>query len=245
LRAFVQLFDHVSGDHEETMKSRTKARKAALCFDLLEHRDFPSPMAGELGSLLSHLGFSHATGQAMARRVVGDRREHGLVAHLIHQAKKKKPAPVVGPQGPQGPQGAQGLAGPQGPIGPQGPAGPSGRVIPFDLAPGASSAPITVKANQPVFVIGTTTTTGDRGTGYMSVLHISGQFLEWTGMNSTQGGAPTPAGGFSGAGGTTMITIDFGAKVSIQVADADRIFVHNGAAGEQTGSVWILEAPTA
>jgi hypothetical protein len=41
-----------------------------------------------------------------------------------------------------------------------------------------------------------------------------------------------------------MVTIDFGGKVSLQVADADRSFVHNAAAGEQTGSIWILEAPT-
>jgi hypothetical protein len=220
------------------MRSRSNGRKSAPSFDLLERRDFPSPIAGGVDSLLSHLGLSPVMGQAMARRALADHHEHGLVAHAIHAAKKKKtPTPVVGPQGPPGPQG------PLGPIGPQGPAGPSGRVITFDLAPGASSAPITVKSNQPVFIIGTTTTTGDRGTGYMSLLHVPGQFLEWTGVNSTQGGAPTLAGGFSGAGGTTMITIDFSGKVSLQVADADRFFIHNSAAGEQTGSIWILEAP--
>jgi hypothetical protein len=224
------------------MRSRTHARKSVPGFDLLERRDFPSPIAGGIGETFSHLALSPMSGQPMAQRGVANHHTHGLVAHLIHLAKKKKtPPPVVGPEGPAGPQGPQG---PQGPIGPQGPSGPSGRVIKFDLGPGATSAPITVASNQPVFVIGTTTTVGDRGTGYMSVLHIPGQFLEWTGVNSTQGGAPTLAGGFSGAGGTTMITIDFSAKVAIQVADADRIFIHNGSAGEQTGSIWILEAPS-
>jgi hypothetical protein len=219
------------------MRSRTNARKSAPSFDLLERRDFPSPMAGGVESLLSHLGLSPVTGQAMARRAVADHHEHGLVTHAIHAAKKKTPTPVVGPQGPPGPQG------PQGPIGPQGPAGPSGRVIKYDLAPGASSAPITVATDQPVFVIGTNKTQGDRGTGFMSLEHASGMFLEWTGVNSTQGGAPTLAGGFTSTGGTTMITIDFSGQVSLQVADADHFVIHNGSAGEQTGSVWILEAP--
>ena len=124
-----------------------------------------------------------------------------------------------------------------------GPQGPSGRVITFDLAPGALSAPITVEPDAPVFVIGNTTTVGYRGTGYMSLEHASGSFLEWTGTNASEGTTPTLAGGYTSAAGTKMITIDYGGTVSLQVADSDHFVVHNGSAGERTGSIWILESP--
>jgi hypothetical protein len=130
-------------------------------------------------------------------------------------------------------------------VGPQGPAGPSGRVIKFDLAPGASSSPITVASDQPVFIVGNTTTVGYRGTGYMSLEHASGSFLEWTGVNASKGTTPTLAGGFTSAAGTNMITIDFSGQVSLQVADADHFVIHNASGGERTGSIWILEAPVA
>ena len=40
-----------------------------------------------------------------------------------------------------------------------------------------------------------------------------------------------------------MITIDYSANVSLQVADADHFVIHNASGGERTGSIWILEAP--
>ena len=142
-------------------------------------------------------------------------------------AKKKKKSPKVkaGPPGPQGPTG------PQGPIGPQGPAGPSGVAIAFNLAAGGSSAPISVAADTPVFVVANTTTVGYRGTGYMSVEHAAGSFLEWTGTNASQGERTTLAGGFTSTAGTNMITIDYSGNVSIQVADADHFVVHNASGG--------------
>lgn len=113
----------------------------------------------------------------------------------------------------------------------------------FDLAPGASSTPITVAADTPVFIVGNTTTVGYRGTGFMSLEHAQGSFLEWTGTNASQGTTPTLAGGFTSTAGTNMITIDYSGNVSLQVADADHFVVHNASTGERTGSVWILTAP--
>ena len=77
----------------------------------------------------------------------------------------------------------------------------------------------------------------------MSVEHAAGSFLEWTGVNASQGTTPTLAGGCTSTAGTKMITIDYSGNVSIQVADADHFVIHNASGGERTGSVWILEAP--
>jgi hypothetical protein len=64
-----------------------------------------------------------------------------------------------------------------------------------------------------------------------------------TGVNASQGTTPTLAGGYTSLAGTKMITIDFNANVSLEVADADHFVVHNASGGERTGSVWILESP--
>jgi hypothetical protein len=77
----------------------------------------------------------------------------------------------------------------------------------------------------------------------MSLEHASGSFLEWTGVNASEGAAPTLAGGYTSVAGTNMITIDYSGNVALQVADADHFVVHNASGGERTGSVWILEAP--
>ena len=81
--------------------------------------------------------------------------------------------------------------------------------ISFNLMAGASSAPITVAADTPVFIVANTTTVGYRGTAYMSVEHATGSFLEWTGVNACRRRVPTLAGGFTSTAGTNMITIDY------------------------------------
>jgi hypothetical protein len=121
------------------------------------------------------------------------------------------------------------------------------------LAPRASSAAITVAADTPVFVVATNTTSGDRGTGHISLEHAAGNFLEWSGVNSianpSRSTPPTLTGGFGpGAGGapagTTMLTINYFGGVTLQLADGDHFVVHNATSSAQTGEVWILTAPT-
>lgn len=155
---------------------------------------------------------------------------------MITRVLQKKKNPLRGPVGPQGP------AGPTGPVGPQ---GPSGTVISYNLAAGADSAPIAVAADKPIFIVANNTTSGDRGTGFISLEHPAGAFLEWSGLNSTSAAAATPTatGGFSSTAGTVMLTFDFGGNVTLRVADANHFVIHNGATSAQTGSVWILTAP--
>jgi hypothetical protein len=224
------------------MNKTRRARQSVPNFDLLEGREAPSSTGAGAGLLLHHLGLGLGSEHEQIRTIAGRNRHHDLVSHATHEAKKKKKPPPK-PKGPVGPQGPAGPQGPVGPQGPQGPAGPSGRVITFDLAPGSSTAPITVKADAPVFIVANTTTVGYRGTGYVSLEHASGSFLEWTGVNASQGAAPTLAGGFTSTAGTNMVTIDYSGNVSLQVADADHFVVHNASGGERTGAVWILEAP--
>lgn len=234
------------------MRDRRKSPKSAPSFDTLERRDFPSPIAGEVELLLSHLGLSPARAREMVHRIGADHHGHGQDAQAIHAAKKKVRTGPPGPQGPPGPTGPQGPQGPRGATGAQGPAGPSGTVIHYNLAAGASSAPITVAADTPVFVVATNTTNGDRGTGHISLEHAAGQFLEWSGVNSIANPStttpPTLTGGFGpGAGGapvgTNMMTINYFGGVTLQLADADHFVVHNATGGTETGDIWILTAP--
>ena len=159
------------------------------------------------------------------------------------------PAGATGPQGPtgatgaQGPTGATGANGAIGAIGATGPQGPSGTVIHFSLAAGANSAPILVKPDTPVFVVASNTSNGDYGTGSISLLNHPDAFLEWSGVNSTSGAAPTLTGGFSSTSGTKMLAFDFAGLVTLQVADANHFVIHNGNAFAQTGTIWILTAP--
>jgi hypothetical protein len=126
-------------------------------------------------------------------------------------------------------------------------------VIPYNLAPGASSDPITVAADTPVFIIANNTTPGEGGTGSISVQHRAGYFLEWSGVNSivapSTATPPTLTGGYGpGLGGapvgTKMLAIDYSGTVTLQLADADHFVIHNGSGLTQTGVLWILTPPT-
>jgi hypothetical protein len=117
-------------------------------------------------------------------------------------------------------------------------------VIPFDLASGASSAPILVAPNTPVYIIATSTTPGDYGTGSITVVDRPGLYLDWSGENATTA-TPTPTltGGFGSASGEAMLNFDFYSKITLQVSDADHFVIHNASAAAATGSIWVWTAP--
>jgi hypothetical protein len=122
-------------------------------------------------------------------------------------------------------------------------------VIPFNLAPGATSAPIEVPRATPIFIVANTTTRDDPGTAYMSLQAFARAFdgyLEWSGVNSTSivDSKPTLAGGVSHTAGTDMLVISYNQHVTLQVVDANHFAVHNGQMlVTETGFVWVLTAP--
>jgi hypothetical protein len=61
--------------------------------------------------------------------------------------------------------------------------------------------------------------------GEVSLLRITGSFLEWVGLDSTAGAAITQ--GFSGAAGTKIVFINFNHTVQIEVCSPDSFRVHN------------------
>jgi hypothetical protein len=107
--------------------------------------------------------------------------------------------------------------------------------VPYSLAAGGVSAPITPPANIPVHVMGVQTALGFRGVGEVTLLHVPSSFIEWVGLESTSGAVITQ--GFSGAAGTHIVFIDFSHRVQIEVASPDTIRVHNLSTGIRTGSV--------
>jgi hypothetical protein len=256
------------------MRTLTEARTYHPSFDVLERRDVPSAVtagAGLLPSLdslptrvLVDMLVQRMTAPGTSARAHhhhrGPHHHAGAGPHGQHLAKKKilqgppgppgpeGPAGPAGPEGSAGPAGPAGVAGPAGPAGPEGLPGPLGHLYFYELAPGASSAfPIPVDPDDPVFVIGTNTTPGNRGTGFISLENGAGNFLEWSGVNSTtsSGGPPTLTSGFTGTVGTKMLAIDFDGAVTLQVAGPDHFVVHNASAIKQTGVVWVLEAHAA
>jgi hypothetical protein len=117
-----------------------------------------------------------------------------------------------------------------------------GRVIRFsyNLAPGTSSAPIEVPPDVPLHVVGTQLASGFRGVGSVALLRSDpGDFLEWTGLESTSGSVITQ--GFSGAVGTHIVFLDFSHQVDIEVAGPDTIRVTNSSTGNRFGNVTIYQ----
>lgn len=108
----------------------------------------------------------------------------------------------------------------------------------YTLAAGANSKPITPPANQSVYVSGVCNTSGTRGVGHVSMLHVPGSFLEWVGINSPSNATITS--GFSSTPGTAIVGINFGDNVVIQVNSADTFVVHNGTGGTMAGSVKMI-----
>jgi hypothetical protein len=110
----------------------------------------------------------------------------------------------------------------------------------YDLAPGATSSPITVPGNIPVSLLGTQLVSGFRGIGEASLLSIpgAGGFIQWVGLHSTSGAAITE--GFSGAPGTLILFIDWSHCVRVEVAGtagSSQIQVRNACGAQRRGTV--------
>ena len=114
---------------------------------------------------------------------------------------------------------------------------PNAVFISYNLAPGANSAPITPAASRAVLVMGCCTT-GSSGVGQVSLLHIPSILIEWVGLESLTPAAITSGG--SSTAGFHIVFIEFNHQVDIQVASADTIRVHNGAASTRAGNVTLI-----
>ena len=110
-------------------------------------------------------------------------------------------------------------------------------VVSYNLVSGADSAPINLPANQPVLVMGITTS-GDRGVGLVTLLRVPGQFIVWNGLESPAIGGITASS--DNTGGRHIGYIDYDHKVDIQVHSADTIRIHNGDSQAQTGTVTLI-----
>jgi hypothetical protein len=120
---------------------------------------------------------------------------------------------------------------------------PNAAFVSYSLAGGTNSAPITPATNRAVLVMGCCTTTGYRGVGQVSLLHIPGSvgvigFIEWVGLES-YGPAAITQGGTSTAG-VHIAFIESNHQVDIQVASADTILIHNGSAALRAGNVTLV-----
>jgi hypothetical protein len=109
----------------------------------------------------------------------------------------------------------------------------------YNLAPGANSAPITPPSNQAVLMLGSQTTVEYRGVAMATILHVPSSFIEWVGIESTNGAAITE--GFSGIAGTHILYLDYSHLVDVEVAGSDTIMVHNAnPSHQQTGTLELI-----
>jgi hypothetical protein len=97
----------------------------------------------------------------------------------------------------------------------------------YNIAIGGADLPvITPASNIPVLVMGVQNTSGYRGVGQVTMLHVPGQFLEWVGLESPSAAAVTS--GYSSASGTHIVYLDYSHTVDLKVNNADSFRVHNG-----------------
>ena len=115
---------------------------------------------------------------------------------------------------------------------------PNAVFVSYSLAANTNSAPITPATNKSVLVMGCCTSTGDRGVGQVSLLHIPSTFMVWVGLESQASAVITS--GFNGTPGTHIVWIDRLRFVDIQVASADTIKIHNAAATTRAGNVTLI-----
>jgi len=120
---------------------------------------------------------------------------------------------------------------------------PRKRVISFNLAPGAISAPITPPANRPVYVMGVTTTATSNGYGVGQVtLLLNAGIFNWTGLESTNPSTITSGFSFGSPGdvGFHIVYIDYNHTVDIEVNGPGTIRVHNESATAKAGTVTFI-----
>ena len=111
---------------------------------------------------------------------------------------------------------------------------PNAAFISYNLAAGATSAPITPVTNRSVLVMGCSTT---GGVGQVSLLHVPGGIV-WVGLESYYPAAIIQ--GNSSTAGVHIVYINFNHKVDIQMASADTIRVHNGDSVTRDGNVTLI-----
>ena len=117
---------------------------------------------------------------------------------------------------------------------------PNAAFFSYNLAAGADGAPITPANNKSVLVMGCCTTTPIQGVGQVSLQHIPSFVIQWVGLESVSGTPPAITQGSTNVAGTHIVYIDFSHQVAIQVASADTIRVHNGAAATRAGNVTLI-----
>lgn len=115
---------------------------------------------------------------------------------------------------------------------------PNSAFYKYDLQAGQATAPISLVANQAVMVIGTQLTLGYRGVASATLLRVPSSFIEWVGLESTNGSAITQ--GFSGSSGVHILYLDYSHQVDLQVANPDQVMVVNGATAERTGNLTFI-----
>ena len=119
---------------------------------------------------------------------------------------------------------------------------PNAAFISYSLAAGANSAAITPATNKSVLVMGCCTTgINQGGGGHVSLLHVPSTSITWAGLECYSGVATTATtAGSSATALTHIVYIDNSHQVQIQVAGADTIRVHNGAAFTVAGNVTLI-----
>jgi hypothetical protein len=117
---------------------------------------------------------------------------------------------------------------------------PNATIISFNLAAGASSAPITPASSRSVQVMGCCTTFGYQAVGQASLLHIPTSGFQWVGLESYNGSAAAITQGNSATAGTHIVAISLTRTIDIQVASAGTILVHNGAINMVAGNVTLI-----
>jgi hypothetical protein len=110
--------------------------------------------------------------------------------------------------------------------------------VPYNPAPGAVSAPISLPANRPVHLVGVNQI---GGVGQASLLRSSGSaagsFLEWVSFSYND---PTISEGVSYDAGTKIVNIGILNTVSVETAGPSTIRVHNFADFTVSGSVSLM-----
>jgi hypothetical protein len=118
---------------------------------------------------------------------------------------------------------------------------PRSIVIPFNVAPGANTAPIALPANRAVFVMATTFG-ASVGVGQVTLLR-TGFDIRWTGLETwaPAGAESIITSGATDEPGTHIVFIDNRWEVDIEVHDANSIRIHNGNSSvARTGHVTLI-----
>jgi hypothetical protein len=112
-------------------------------------------------------------------------------------------------------------------------------VIPYTLGTGQSTGPITGSPNRPIFIIGTNTTPGDQGTGFISLVHGDGTGPTWLGQDNVPNIVARP----KDVPPEIPIFLDPQDNVQVLPAGATAVMVQNNGPRTQTGFLFILEPP--